>query len=50
MGHVADIPTVQADLVIRDIKMFVSLNKGITEGLNKVPRLLKKQVMFQPRI
>jgi hypothetical protein len=35
-GHVADIPTVGADLIIRDIKMFVALNIGITEGLNKV--------------
>jgi hypothetical protein len=36
VGHVADIPTVGADLIIRDIKMFLALNIGITEGLNKV--------------
>jgi hypothetical protein len=33
VGHVADTQTVQADLIIRDIKMFLSLNIGITEGL-----------------
>jgi len=36
VGHVADIPTVGADLIIRDIKMFLALDIGITEGLNKV--------------
>jgi hypothetical protein len=36
VGHVADIPTVGEDLIIRDIKMFLALNIGITEGLFKV--------------
>jgi hypothetical protein len=35
VGHVTDIPTVGADLIIRDIKIFLALNIGITEGLNK---------------
>lgn len=35
-GHIADIPTVGEDLIIRDIKMFLAINIGITDDLNKV--------------
>jgi hypothetical protein len=36
VGHVADIPTVGADLITRDIKIFLALNTGITKCLNTV--------------
>jgi hypothetical protein len=35
VGHVADIPTVGADLIIRDIKILLALDIGITDDLNK---------------